>query len=356
MEYSDRELHIAQIVADIIPVEIDASVYFLRSPSAESVYFANRIYKEVYEDAKRDGVFQDDQLYKWLLANQFWTLDQEKELKNLGDDIPKIKKEIYKKRLTSNDQAVFKKALKDTRNKIESLLVIKTAFDHLTCSGLASSAKFRFIIGSSITSASGKPYWRNPWKNWSQSDRLLDRITAKTILIRLDEHQMRELARSNPWREMWYASDKSGRGLFDRSSSCLTSYQLSLVMFSRFYDNIFSSPECPPETVVEDDDCLDGWMLIQKEKEEAETLKENILNDIGNDDIKNSSEVFLMANTREDAEKIQSINEPEGMMAFKSRMKQIKEEGEVSEVNLHETRLRLNMQAAQMFSDSLKKG
>jgi hypothetical protein len=98
---------------------------------------------------------------------------------------------------------------------------------------------------------------------------------------------------------------------------------------------------------------LDGWMIIQRRKREAEVDKQALGNNT-NQKIANSDEVFYMAETIEDARKIEKMNDGVGTMLKKQRMSFLKEKGEVAEIMMPDTWLRLQTEAAQKASAQIK--
>lgn len=53
----------------------------------------------------------------------------------------------------------------------------------------------------------------------------------------------------------------------------MTINQRNLLTWSKIYDNVQESLECPSEKVIEDDDMLDGWFLVQKLERERERVE-----------------------------------------------------------------------------------
>ena len=54
------------------------------------------------------------------------------------------------------------------------------------------------------------------------------------------------------------------------------------------YDNIQESLDYPSEDVVEDDDMLDGWLIIQKQKRDKERAVSELENTTKNKDRKST--------------------------------------------------------------------
>ena len=92
------------------------------------------------------------------------------------------------------------------------------------------------------------------------------------------------------WRGYWNA-DKTN--IFDKCTTELTDEQRALLNISRMYDNIYEHPECPDDKIIEDDDALDGWMILQKRKNDKDKKKSQF--DSSNPNLKNSGEVFVMS-------------------------------------------------------------
>jgi hypothetical protein len=78
--------------------------------------------------------------------------------------------------------------------------------------------------------------------------------------------------------------------------------------------------DCPSKDVIEDDDMLDGWFILQNKKREKEKAEAEFDKNT-NEKIKNSSEVFVMANNKNDKERIESMNSYHAMMVKKEREK-----------------------------------
>ena len=121
------------------------------------------------------------------------------------------------------------------------------------------------------------------------------------------------------------------------------------------YDNIYESMECPSDDVISDDDAIDGWFIIQREKRDKQQ-KEAGLESMLSDKTKNADEIMLMTNPRdkENIESIYSMNDAQGKMVTKSRFKQVEEQGEVKYQNFGDMKRERQMQQTRGFSDKIK--
>ena len=120
-------------------------------------------------------------------------------------------------------------------------------------------------------------------------------------------------------------------------------------------DAIGESPNSPGESVIEDDDLVDGWLIKQRrEKETADGQKgaENLFSD----KVANSGEIFIVTgNEEDDVDRVNKLNDPISVQAKKSRFNVLKKEGgAVDEADLPDVRQDLKMQGHRQFRDSLK--
>jgi pyruvate/2-oxoglutarate dehydrogenase complex dihydrolipoamide dehydrogenase (E3) component len=144
--------------------------------------------------------------------------------------------------------------------------------------------------------------------------------------------------------------------LFGKPTINWTDEQKTLVVISKMYDSAYEHPECPPESVIQDDDMFDGWMIIQRrehEKNKDKNRNEKILKD---KKLGNAKEVFLVANSKEEAQNIYSLNNANSRNTIKERQNIILHTGsEVSETDLPDVKRELVMQQNRQFLQSRKK-
>ena len=72
----------------------------------------------------------------------------------------------------------------------------------------------------------------------------------------------------------------------------MTFDQRNICVWSRMYDNVQESHECPSEDVLNDDDLLDGWFIIQRKKQEHDKLVSEVEGMTNNEKIANSEEIL----------------------------------------------------------------
>ena len=124
------------------------------------------------------------------------------------------------------------------------------------------------------------------------------------------------------------------------------------------YDNIFESPECPPDDVIQDDDALDGWLIVQRRKREEDQKRSAAENIIGNSKISNADEVFIMTDPSS-AKDVNQLNDPIARANQKSRLKELRSREKAGKSmtkhsKLKDVRQRVQMEANSKFSKNMK--
>jgi hypothetical protein len=103
----------------------------------------------------------------------------------------------------------------------------------------------------------------------------------------------------------------------------LSTEQISIVSFSLMYDNIYQSTECPTDEIIEDNDAIDGWLILQREKQ-SKSQKEKLLEKL-HAKHENSKDIFVKADDADHAKRINNLNGNYAQHVKSSRVKQIKE-------------------------------
>ena len=184
---------------------------------------------------------------------------------------------------------------------------------------------------------------------------LSDPYLLNTIINNIDQEsvsisEFREISRDEPWRSLWSIGKENVFGIPVKD---LNDDQKTLVSFSKMYDGAYESPECPAEEVFKDDDMFDGWMLFQKRQRENEK-KQQELDRIAGKNAESAGEVFVVAETPEDVERIQSLNDTGTRRELSQKFKYIKDQGSVQEQHLPEVKRELTRQAAEQFKNSIR--
>lgn len=255
----------------------------------DQLYRAAKVYNKAYESSVKSGLMTEIGLEMWMIENSLLPKSFATSKKNIEDNIDSIKKDLYKNRFSSASLKALRANLKNTRAKLDDLVSPKRSMFHQTCEHFAQTQKIIYLLEH--TTFKGKERYVPRNMNF------IIEIWQASIV---PETTIRLLARSNTWKSIW-TNKGFGFDLFKkRKNTDLTINQRNLVTWSRVYDNIQESLECPNDDVIADDDMLDGWFLIQKEKREQEAKereKETLFSSKGkNSKAAQAGHVFLPQN------------------------------------------------------------
>lgn len=323
----------------------DLSLY-IQEPDQDLMYASMEIYDKIYEQAYGNEVMIKEELQEFLFTNEFWSPFDDAELEKIKKQNEELKLQAFKNFFRKRELSGIKYLLRQNENKYSKLASKKYQFDHLTCDGVASYARWNWIIEQSVYNSIGEKY------NWETYDVSLLMSYYESSAI--STKNFRAVARSDEWRPIWNLGKKTG-DVFGKPSYLLTRDQLLLCSFSSMYDNVYENPEAPDEKIIDDDDCLDGWFVDQKRKNEKMKKEQQANSMISNAKISNAGEVFVMASSPEEAESIHNLNSFQSEMVRKNRINTIKDKGVVdSDLHFADIRQEITIQQNQAFANHAK--
>lgn len=331
MDFSRKDLLTNRIVSGTVRIKVEGHPLLIKTPSRLHRYIAS----EIYEKTLHKNKVTEDLLLGYLINKDLWNQTKENRLKNFEKDIEKLKEGLCDLVFRESDWNDTKRMLKIAKTEYNKLLQEKSKYFEFTNVALATLAKNRYLFAHSLHNKNGLAI-KNYWK--SRSD-LIDKAISKYNKIKLTEEDYRELARSDPWRSIWNQNED----VFGIPSTDYSEEQRILCNWSMLYDNIYECAEAPHEKIINDDDALDGWLIKQRKTRETEVMK-NTADSLMSDKIKGADEVFLVANTDEDANKINNLNENYVRQVRKQRERLIMKKGEVAEVEMPDTKQKVIMQ------------
>lgn len=344
MELYEREFLVSRIDAGYLRYRRGDLVLHINPPSKDLYYEAQEIYQDVIDKSYWDGIMTSEDALDSMIDLGIWTDVMAKDYDLIPDNIDKLKVELYNAAYKSSERKKIREHLAVHRSEYDRLNEIFHSWDHLTCEGIASYTRWQHILYNSVTYPDGKLY------DWSD-------VNIMTIMHyyntqSLNESQIRELARTEPWTTVWNIRSRGGE-IFKEP---MTIEQKALTVWSGIYDNIGQSPECPHRSILEDDDMLDGWLIIQRNNREKEQKQKRGQEFTNNSRIAGSQEVYIMADTAEDAAEIHDLNEGYGKAVRKARLRQVEREGRVPLMKFNDMQQRLRIEATQKLSSTMKGG
>lgn len=349
MEQYEKSYYISRIVSGQFRYYIDNKEFVIRNVSLENQYLAEELFRSILDGGIKDGLMSEDDVLNFLIDQGIWTVEQQESFSKIEKDIEEFKVQIFKSKFRSDERKLLKFNLAHFRNLHSELYSVRHSYDHLSAMGLAQTARYKYLTACSIYYKNGKPLWSKPSSNYraNKYNYIIDETLSSLSKNRISESTFRELARTDPWRSIWGCRESAGLGLFGKAASELTEEQRVLSLWSLTYDNIFNSPEKPDAKTVEDDDALDGWIILQQRKskvEEKERFK------IDNEKIANSDEVFIIADNIEDAREIEELNSDMGKMLKRQKMNMVQTRGTVNEADFPEVQQKFALAVNQFMT------
>lgn len=326
MDNNRKEMLIARVQSG----QTKFSSYTLTQPTFEVQERAAELYDEALEEALFEGLITREEALDLLLSQHLWTPDLEKELLTLEEDIDKVKIKLYEMYRKKRERGAAHKILKVAKKRRLELLELKGSLEFFTAEGFANWVKYRFLV-------------RNSLSPLIDLESVVDAAIAHLISIRPTEGELREIARTEPWRSIWASQKDPPRSEEHRTLVCL----------SQMYDHILEASEPPPDEIINDDDALDGW-LLKRRKENKSALSKKSLEDGLNDKVANSHEIFIMAEDGDEAEEIDNMNDSYNRMLKRQREAVIKQKGVVGELDLPDIQRDLQMELTKKFSQSMR--
>lgn len=339
-----RDLYVARIISGTHRIQLSPRrLYYVRAPSILQRHAAAEIHAQVYEECLAEGLHDTDSILLFMTTEGYWDASRQDFLDKLPKEIEEFKVKLFENTFQSNERKVIREALKVAKAKYIEVATQRNAFNHLTCMGVAAISQVRYIVGVNLYNSKKKRVFSEA-SFWRQSSNVLDKVIKRTQEIRLDESQFRELARTDPWRSIYQAGKHEG-GIFGRSSAKITDDQRVLLGWSSLYDNISQHPDAPADSVIDDDDMLDGWLIKQKRQRDREKAEKAGDDRLSNEKIANSDEIYIPAESNEDARNVIDKNDAFGKMFHNQKLKMVYERGTVEELDLPDVRLRARMAA-----------
>lgn len=345
MKQHEREYFISRIRSGVYYIQSEGKNICIKPPTLEDEFFINEKFKQEYEKCLEEGLKTEDEIVDWMISKELWTHQDDEREEGLKKDIERLKREIYNNRHRSNLREQIRKGIRAGEKQLSQMIDKKSKYFSNSCEGIANLAKISEF------------FRRCAFEDGviCDFDELrLELISNTYYRLLLSESDVRELARNEPWRSIWVLRDSNSYNLFKNEDRQLSPDQKSLLVWSRMYDNVYESSESPSEEVIKDDDLLDGWFAVQAQEKRDQAMQSEVDDKLSNPKIANSSEVFLMADNRQDAQKINELNSHHAKVLKKQRFNQIKSQGTVNQDQLRDQRIEIGNQSNQQFKDKFR--
>ena len=322
-------------------------VLYIYEPDEELLEESFDVYEAAYKKAYFGDVYIKEELLELLMQHELWSPFDDREADKIDKQIQELKVTAFRSFFKIKALRGIKANIRFLEKRMVEYRTKKVCLDHISCEGVASFTRSMWIIYNTTKTLDGHIY---KWEN-SNISTAMDYYNANQI----KSNVFRYIARNEPWRSIWNTGKKQSN-IFGRPTSECTRDQLSLCSYSSMYDNVYESPEAPHEKVIEDDDCLDGWFIVQRREYEKNKKQREIDDLITNPKISNADEIFVVTPDQESANKLYELNDPISRGTIKSRQQQIQDAGELKFTELADVKQDIAMQQHQAYAQKVKGG
>ena len=336
-------LYLSRILSGFYLFVYDNRTYKLKYPDISIKYEAEMIAQEEYDKNKFSSWPTKESIKYNLIELGLWNINGDFELDKLEKQIEDSKVNLYQNFLNPNRVKSIRKTLQSQKRTYNRLYNIRHSLDYITIEGYCDTIRHQYILMNSIFDNNNTKI--QDLENNSILFNKLVEIIGDNII---DVATFKQIARSDLWRNYWSANKDN---LFDNATVNWTDEQKSLVVLTKMYDNARESMDCPPDPIFEDDDMFDGWMIKQR-RENEKTRNKNRIEKSMPGKLGKANEIFLMANSKEEAANIYDMNDIESRNIINERKKAIKNYQTLKEQNLPDIQrdivLKSNEQRKQM--------
>ncbi len=295
MNYRLREFVIAKIrLGNIYVKELDLVI---KPAVLSDILSSYDVYNKTFEESVTDGLMTVEENEQYMLRSGQWTNLNEDNLKSVNTLIEDTKVLMYENYNVPKKLKSLKKTLTNKQNLYKSLLSKKNSNYSNTAESFSETARLMFLIKRCSDN-----------KQVDLENNSMAIISAYNASM-LDDSTIRDLCRNEPWKSLWSVRNEIKQDLFCNEE--LTINQKNLILWSKSYEGIHESIDAPPKEVIDDDDCLDGWFIAQNRKRIADRKKAQVEDSIKNQKIKNADNVFIIADSEQQAKDINGVNSPE---------------------------------------------
>jgi len=199
----------------------------------------------------------------------------------------------------------YRAQIKSLQDQINDLYNLKHYLDFLTLEKHCENLSYEYIIANTLYYHDTNSLVFN-YSNLNNVDsNLFNNLINMISNSLIDVSTLKKIVISEYWRS-YYSNNRDN--IFSYPASEYTEEQKSLMNLSTMYESIYQHPECPRDEIIQDEDALDGWMVIQKEKNKKEKAKKGV-SDKMSSKVKDSNQIFIPLDATEDAEDIFNLSE-----------------------------------------------
>jgi len=324
---------------------VDGRVVYIVQPTLDIKQQAQQFYDNIIEKHKFNSWISPHTCKEKLIQLGLYNKCDDESLNRYYDQLANLKVRLFHALYNYGMQNRIRQEIKRLYASIDQIYQTRHMLDYVTLEGYANILTQQFILTKTTYDECGNLFFGSdvPFP-------LLEYLFKQKVQKQISIAQYRQLARCDQWRLYWNIGKPNP---FNRRLINLTDEQQQLILYSRMYDQAYENPDCPPRTVIEDDDMFDGWLIDCQRKLETERKQQQVKKHI-NPKHENAQEIFLMANSKKDVEEINSLNDMSSRMIKHQRQQIIKQKGKVKDSDLPDRKLEIIERSRQQFLDHVR--
>lgn len=335
-ESRNNEKLVHRILSGKLIFVYDNIFYELRKPSLNIKMEADFLYFSTYEDnIFNESFWLAEDIENLLIELNIISYDTKKILTKIEKSLENSKIDLFQNYFDITKRIKIKNRIKNIKTDIDNIYSKQHSLDFLTLEHYCDNMRHEFIISNTLYDQKNNLIFKNN----------IDYLKFNNIVSTISKHMIdintyKNIARCDYWRNYW-SNNKTN--VIEGPVSEWSEEQKSLVNISCMYDKIYEHPECPQDDIINDDDALDGWMIFQKQKNDIQKREKGV-DSMLTGKIKNSSEVFLMAGNKDQAQDILGLNTQESLDKIKTKVDTVMTRGSVRDGELPDVKQRLMQQ------------
>ncbi len=305
---------IDRIISKKIVFNYKDNLYYYLYPNSELKAQASLLYEDAFEDLKySESSIDKEEIMYYLTEIEMANHTTEQILKQSYKSLENIKIDLFKYFFKDSKKKEYRNKIKNSKLNISKLEDTIHYLDPITRESIASNIQNEFLLINGIYDKNNTLIF-----NYDKLDEInyvfFNNLRNSIYSSAIPSDKFKEIARSNLWRSMWTIENHN---IFPDPIIEWSEEQKTIIHISQMYRNIYQHPECPPDEVIEDTDALEGWSLLQTQKNKQEKDKKGVQDIVASH--KNAGEIFLMAETPEDMERIQGMNDEDAARRQQSK-------------------------------------
>jgi hypothetical protein len=348
VELENKKFYLAQIMSGYTICKVKDIDLLVGTPTPIAKMYAERAYKDALEKCMYAGIMDSEEKKQLMIRTGQWNPIEDADFEKLPEEIENLKVDLYNAYFNYKHRDAIKKNLDKKKKRFHHLALKKDRYETVTAQGYASVIRQKYLICGGTKTLDMKPYWDGLSFLFDNSH-FIDALITKYVNERITDDIIRELSHSEPWRTIWSVG-KTESNIFGIPSTELTESQRNLMLWSRIYDSVYESIDCPPEEVIEDNDMLDGWLIVQHRKRQKERKEQH-----GKKRGSGAQEEFVIVENPEDVARVEAMNSPQAKLVKAQRLGVLNKHGKLSEQYMPDSKMKIREQAHNQTRQQMQK-